>query len=86
MSRRYHAYSEAETLEHDINTMSAKELETYYGIQFIECQNEKKGKVFDTVFQKEYPSLNEWVASQIESDKWSDTEHSQISRKFDEEF
>ena len=86
MSRHYHAYSEAETLEHDVNIMTANELERFYGIQFVENPDEKKGKVWDTVFQKEYPSLSDWVTAQIEREKWSDNEHHQISRKFDEDF
>ncbi len=86
MSRHYHAYSEAETLEHDVNIMSAKELESFYGIQFIENPEVKKGRVWDSVFQQEYSSLGDWIAAQIENDKWSDSEHHQISRKFDEDF
>lgn len=86
MSRQYHAYSEAETLEHDTQTMSANELENFYGIQFIEYPNEKKGKVWDTVSQKKFPSLGDWITNQLEEYKWSDGEHHQISRKFDEDF
>lgn len=85
MSRHHHAYSEAETLEHDVNIMSTEELESFYGIQFIENPGTKKGKVWDTVFQKEYPSLSDWVTTQLELDKWSDVEHHQNSRKFDED-
>lgn len=88
MNKHYHAYSEANSLEHDIQNYNAKELETLYGIQFIDLDksNPKKGRVYDAVSGKEYKSLQEWVADQIEEDKWSDSEHLQTSHKYDEDF
>ena len=86
MSRHHHAYSESETLEHDAQTMSARDLEKYYGIQFIENPDVKAGIVFDTVSQREFPSLGDWMAVQLQEFQWSDTEHLGTSRKYDEEF
>lgn len=86
MNRHYYAQSEVSSLEHDVQHCSASELETLYGIQFYDSDNPKKGKVFDTVSGKEYKSLQEWVANQIEEEKWSDSEHLQTSHRYDDDF
>jgi len=86
MSRHYHAYSEASSLEHDVQHLSEQELENLYGIEFLQKTGYKKGPVYDPVAAREYRSLHDWIAEQNEEDMWSDAEHHQISRKFDEDF
>ena len=87
MSRHHYTHQEVGTLEHDVQHLPARELETLYGIEFMEHPGqEKKGPVLDTVTGKVYPALADWMIEQAEQDVWSEAEHHQISRRFDEEF
>ena len=84
MSKHYQVYSESDTLEYNVQHSSSEELEQLYGIQFIENPGTKKGKVYDPVSGKEYPSLAEWMIDQVEEEEWSNSECHQNSRKYEE--
>lgn len=57
MSRHHAAHSgDVNHILNDIDEMDRSEAETIYGIIFQE-----KGKVFDTMYNREFSSLREWA-------------------------
>jgi hypothetical protein len=62
---------ENNTVAYDIEHRSAYELQTLYGIQFVEDPDEKTGLVFDPVSDKVYQSISEWSAVMAQDSEWS---------------
>ncbi len=88
MTRIHHAHShEANSIDHDVQHLSAKELADLYGIEFFEDPDSKIGRVFDSVANKEYDSLADWASAQVEEEEWSGLAHAhQNNRLFDDEY
>ena len=66
MSRHY----ESNNITHDIINLSAVELRELYGIEFYENPDKKYGPVFDPVSKKEFASVQDWVADQVQQEQW----------------
>jgi len=87
MSRHHYVHAhEASTIDYDIKHRSAIELQELYGIEFFEDPDSKLGRVYDPVLHKEFGSLSEWAATQVQDEEWSELAHAhQNSRIFDDE-
>lgn len=88
MSRHHYVQShEANSIDHDVKHLSAKELQDLYGIQFIEDPDSKTSTVWDPVANKEFVSLAEWAAHQVQEEQWSDLARAnQNVRGYDEDY
>jgi len=88
MSRQHYVQAhEANSIDHDIQHLSARELQDLYGIEFFEDPDSKSGRVYDPVAMKEYATLAEWAAAQVEEEGWSGMAHPHSSgRIFDDEY
>lgn len=74
-------------IAHDVQHLSARELQDLYGIQFIEDPDSKSGRVFDPVLNKEFAKLSDWVAEQVQQEEWSGMAHETTNaRPFDDEY
>lgn len=87
MSRHHYVQAhEANSVEHDAQHLSAHDLQELYGIQFFENPDLKTGRVWDPVSGKEFASLADWVAHQIQEEQWSDMAHQhQTNHLYDDE-
>lgn len=65
MSRRHSAHAGDVThIVNDINDMSPEEAENIYGIQFLE-----QGRIYDTMYNREFGSLGEWAEFNVQQDE-----------------
>lgn len=53
-----------------VNELSEEEVRSIYGIELLEG-----GKVFDTVYNREFPSVGEWATFNVEQDDVEYEEH-----------
>ena len=79
MSRHHYVHtSNTDNIKHDLKHLPTEDFETLYGIIIRE-----NGSVYDTVLDKSFSNINEWIAIQSEEDEWDENTHThQNSRKY----